>query len=35
MLAKSHPEEAGRLLDLAERDVLDRWKIYEHMEAKK
>jgi len=31
MLAKSNPEEAHRLLDLAQKDVLDRWKIYENM----
>ena len=31
MLAKSNPEEAHRLLELAQKDVLDRWKIYEHM----
>jgi len=34
MLAKSHPEEAQRLLELAQQDVLTRWKIYENMEAK-
>ncbi len=33
MLAKSNPEEAHRLLDLAQHDVLSRWKIYEHMAA--
>jgi pyruvate-ferredoxin/flavodoxin oxidoreductase len=33
MLAKSNPEEAYRLLDLAQKDVIDRWKIYEHMAA--
>ena len=31
MLAKSNPDEAHRLLDLAQQDVLDRWKIYENM----
>ncbi len=31
MLAKSNPGEAQRLLELAQQDVLDRWKIYEHM----
>ena len=31
MLAKSNPEEAKRLLDLAEEDVTARWKLYEHM----
>jgi pyruvate-ferredoxin/flavodoxin oxidoreductase len=31
MLAKSNPEEAKRLLHLAEEDVTSRWKIYEHM----
>jgi len=34
MLAKSHPEEAERLLKLAEQDVADRWNIYKHLEAK-
>ena len=31
MLAKSNPDEAHRLLDLAQQDVLSRWKIYENM----
>jgi pyruvate-ferredoxin/flavodoxin oxidoreductase len=31
MLAKSNPDEAHRLLDLAQQDVLDRWRIYENM----
>jgi len=31
MLAKSHPDEAHHLLELAQKDVLDRWKIYENM----
>ena len=31
MLTKSNPEEASRLLDLAQQDVAMRWKIYEHM----
>jgi pyruvate-ferredoxin/flavodoxin oxidoreductase len=31
MLAKSSPEEAKRLLHLAEEDVSARWKLYEHM----
>jgi len=31
MLAKSNPDEAHRLLDLAQQDVLERWKIYENM----
>ena len=31
MLAKSHPEEAHELLELAQQDVLDRWRIYENM----
>jgi pyruvate-ferredoxin/flavodoxin oxidoreductase len=31
MLTKSNPEEARRLLDLAQQDVGMRWKIYEHM----
>ncbi|HMC59750.1 MAG TPA: hypothetical protein VKJ01_11200, partial [Candidatus Solibacter sp.] len=31
MLAKSNPEEAKKLLDLAQADVGARWKLYEHM----
>ena len=31
MLAKSNPEEAQRLLKLAQEDVTSRWKLYEHM----
>jgi len=31
MLAKSNPEEAQKLLKLAEEDVASRWKLYEHM----
>jgi pyruvate-ferredoxin/flavodoxin oxidoreductase len=31
MLAKSNPDEAKRLLALAEEDVTARWKLYEHM----
>jgi pyruvate-ferredoxin/flavodoxin oxidoreductase len=31
MLAKSNPEEAKKLLTLAEEDVASRWKLYEHM----
>jgi pyruvate-ferredoxin/flavodoxin oxidoreductase len=31
MLAKSNPDEAQRLLHLAEEDVAHRWKLYEHM----
>jgi pyruvate-ferredoxin/flavodoxin oxidoreductase len=31
MLAKSNPDEAHHLLELAQKDVLDRWKIYENM----
>ena len=31
MLAKSNPEEAKKLLDLAQSDVGARWKLYEHM----
>jgi pyruvate-ferredoxin/flavodoxin oxidoreductase len=31
MLAKSHPDEAHVLLELAQQDVLTRWKIYENM----
>ncbi|HTQ55445.1 MAG TPA: pyruvate:ferredoxin (flavodoxin) oxidoreductase [Bryobacteraceae bacterium] len=31
MLAKSNPDEAHRLLELAQKDVLDRWKLYEYM----
>jgi pyruvate-ferredoxin/flavodoxin oxidoreductase len=31
MLVKSNPDEAHRLLEEAQKDVLGRWKIYEHM----
>ncbi|MFN7995830.1 MAG: pyruvate:ferredoxin (flavodoxin) oxidoreductase [Bryobacteraceae bacterium] len=31
MLAKSNPDEAHRLLELAQQDVVSRWKLYEHM----
>ena len=31
MLAKSNPDEAHGLLELAQQDVVTRWKIYEHM----
>jgi pyruvate-ferredoxin/flavodoxin oxidoreductase len=31
MLVKSNPEEAKRLLTLAEEDVAAHWKLYEHM----
>jgi pyruvate-ferredoxin/flavodoxin oxidoreductase len=31
MLAKSNPEEAKKLLDLAQADVGAKWKLYEHM----
>jgi pyruvate-ferredoxin/flavodoxin oxidoreductase len=31
MLVKSNPDQAHRLLELAQQDVIDRWKIYEHM----
>ena len=31
MLTKSNPDEALHLLELAQKDVLDRWKIYENM----
>ena len=31
MLAKSHPDEAHGLLELAQQDVVTRWKIYENM----
>jgi pyruvate-ferredoxin/flavodoxin oxidoreductase len=33
MLVKSNPEEAARLLVLAQQDVNDRWKLYEHWAA--
>jgi pyruvate-ferredoxin/flavodoxin oxidoreductase len=33
MLVKSNPEEAARLLVLAQQDVDDRWKLYEHWAA--
>lgn len=31
MLAKSNPDEAKRLLELAQEDVASRWKLYQHM----
>jgi pyruvate-ferredoxin/flavodoxin oxidoreductase len=31
MLAKSNPEEANKLLHLAEHDVSSKWKLYEYM----
>jgi pyruvate-ferredoxin/flavodoxin oxidoreductase len=31
MLTKSNPEEAKRLMVLAQEDVVKRWKIYEHL----
>jgi pyruvate-ferredoxin/flavodoxin oxidoreductase len=31
MLTKSKPEEAKRLLTLAQQDVMKRWKMYEHL----
>jgi pyruvate-ferredoxin/flavodoxin oxidoreductase len=34
MLAKSNPEEARKLLDLAQADVGAKWKLYEHMSHK-
>jgi pyruvate-ferredoxin/flavodoxin oxidoreductase len=31
MLTKSHPKEAEELIKLAQKDVVDRWKMYEHL----
>ncbi|MBI2822033.1 MAG: 4Fe-4S binding protein, partial [Acidobacteria bacterium] len=31
MLAKTRPEEARRLLELAQQDLEERWRIYEHL----
>ena len=31
MLAKSNPEEAARLLKLAQEDVASRWKLYDYL----
>ena len=31
MLVKSNPEEAKRLLHLAQEDVTARWKLYDYM----
>jgi len=31
MLVKSNPEEAKKLLDLAQQDVAERWKLYDYM----
>ena len=33
MLTKTRPEDARRLLELAQRDLEERWRIYEHMAA--
>jgi pyruvate-ferredoxin/flavodoxin oxidoreductase len=33
MLVQAHPEEARRLLELAQNDVRERWKLYEHLAA--
>jgi pyruvate-ferredoxin/flavodoxin oxidoreductase len=33
MLAKANPEEAKRLLGLAQEDVNSRWRLYEHWAA--
>jgi pyruvate-ferredoxin/flavodoxin oxidoreductase len=34
MLAKSNPDEAHHLLDLAQQDVNERWKLYDYMAHK-
>ena len=31
MLVKSNPEEAKKLLALAEEDVASRWRLYDYM----
>jgi len=31
MLTKSHPEEAAKLMEEAQQDVVNRWKLYEQM----
>jgi pyruvate-ferredoxin/flavodoxin oxidoreductase len=31
MLTKSHPKEAEDLMKLAQKDVVDKWKTYEHL----
>jgi len=31
MLSHSHPEEAARLMKLAEQDIKDRWAIHENL----
>jgi pyruvate-ferredoxin/flavodoxin oxidoreductase len=33
MLAKSHPQEAARLLEEAQADVVERWRFYEQLAA--
>jgi pyruvate-ferredoxin/flavodoxin oxidoreductase len=33
MLTKSHPEDAERLMQEAQKDVIAKWKIYEQMNA--
>ncbi len=31
MLTKSHPEDAAKLMELAQKDVEDKWKVYEQL----
>jgi pyruvate-ferredoxin/flavodoxin oxidoreductase len=31
MLTRSHPQEAARLMGLAQRDIDERWHFYEQM----
>jgi pyruvate-ferredoxin/flavodoxin oxidoreductase len=33
MLVSSNPEEARKLLDAAQENVNERWKLYQHMAA--
>ncbi|MDR3627859.1 MAG: pyruvate:ferredoxin (flavodoxin) oxidoreductase [Ignavibacteriaceae bacterium] len=35
MLVKSHPEEAEKLMEEAQKDVTEKWKQYEHLAAAK
>ncbi len=35
MLTKSHPEAAAKLMEQAQQDVVDKWKVYEQLAAEK
>jgi pyruvate-ferredoxin/flavodoxin oxidoreductase len=31
MLTRSHPEAAAKLMEQAQQDVVDKWKVYEQL----